>query len=99
MWIYTGLGQHRHKETKMETVEIVSGTYPTVQDVVVKIVTTTTRTETSEIEVNEDLVLKTIASLQQKKAEMGASIDAEIAVNQDLLDTIRSVDRSGAVTA
>jgi len=82
----------------METVEVVPGTYATTQDVMVKIVTTTTQIQTNETQVSESLVLATIVSLRSKRAEMEASIDAEIAINQALLDKVRSADRSGAVT-
>lgn len=82
----------------METVEVVPGTYATTQDVMVKIVTTTTQIQTNETQVSESLILATIVSLRSKRAEMEASIDAEIAINQALLDKVRSADRSGAVT-
>ncbi|MCX6232116.1 MAG: hypothetical protein NTZ33_11285 [Bacteroidetes bacterium] len=81
----------------METILIKEGDYTNVKDVIITI-------ENSEFvekkviqEASENNILATIESLNQRKAEAIADIDAEIAINEAMLTKIRSIDRTSAI--
>lgn len=81
----------------METTKIIDGDYKEIKDVVVQITTEKTEVKIDIVETNEDLLLKTIDVLNAKKVQVIANIDAEIAINQKMLDTIIKIDRQSAV--
>ena len=74
-----------------ETHEIIAGNYEHVEDVQVRF-TIVTPVETSQTYSEQD-VLNTIASLEQRKVEAIAAIDAEIEVNNQMLLKIRAIER------
>lgn len=74
----------------MERYEIIDNGATDEKDVMVKFI------ETVEIEkpaYSENQVLSTIASLEQRKLDAIASIDAEIEVNNQMLLKIRAIER------
>jgi len=75
---------------------IKDGDYTKEAEVIVK--WTETKETSKEIEVSEEMILNTIDALNERKASMVALIDAEIAINNDMLTQIRTVDRKSAVT-
>jgi prolyl-tRNA editing enzyme YbaK/EbsC (Cys-tRNA(Pro) deacylase) len=77
---------------------IKEGDYKTEQEVVVNMTETTTKEIVNSFDVSEELILKTIEVLNQRKKDAIALIDAEIAINNDMLTKIRTVDRKAAVT-
>ena len=77
---------------------IKEGDYKTEQEVVVNMTETTTKEIVNSFDVSEELILKTIEVLNQRKKDAVARIDAEIAINNDMLTKIRTVDRKAAVT-
>lgn len=81
----------------MTTVKVKEGNYADELSVVVIVTEEVQTTVTTNIEISEDLVLKTIASLEEKKQEYSNQVDAEILTNRELLVKIRSVDRSKSV--
>ena len=79
-----------------ETHEIIAGNYEHVEDVQVRF-TIVTPVETSQTYSEQD-VLNTIASLEQRKVEAIAAIDAEIEVNNQMLLKIRAIERPINIT-
>jgi hypothetical protein len=77
---------------------IKEGDYKSEKEVVVNMTETTTKEVVNSFDVSEELILKTIEVLNQRKADAIAGIDAEIAINNDMLTKIRTVDRKAAVT-
>jgi hypothetical protein len=79
-----------------ETHEIIAGNYGHIEDVQVKF-TIVTPVETSQTYSEQD-VLNTIASLEQQKIEFCAAKDQEIAINNQMLLKIRSIERPLNIT-
>jgi len=79
-----------------ETHEIIAGNYEHVEYVQVKF-TIVTPVETSQTYSEQD-VLNTIASLEQQKIEFCAAKDQEIAINNQMLLKIRSIERPLNIT-
>ena len=77
------------------SLEIKTGDYTNEKEVVVKI--TETKELVKEYEVSEQQVLDTIVALEARKADAIAKIDEEIAINNEMLNKVRSVDRKSAV--
>ena len=75
---------------------IKNGDYTKEAEVLVEI--KTTETKENIVSVNEEMILKTIEALNERKTQAIALIDSEIAINNDMLTQIRSVDRKSAVT-
>ena len=75
-----------------ETYEIIQGEYPDIKDVRVKF-TTIVEVPSEETFCEQD-ILNTIASLEQRKIEAIAAIDAEIEINEQMLSKIRAIDRT-----
>ena len=79
-----------------EVYEIVPGTYNNEQEVQVKFTKTV---EQDEVRVySEQDVLNTIAYLEQQKDEFCATKDTEIALNNQMLAKIRTIDRTNNIT-
>ena len=78
------------------SLEIKTGDYTNEKEVVVKIVET--KELVKEYEVSEQQILDTIAALEERKANCIAKIDEEIAINNEMLNKVRSVDRKSAVS-
>ena len=79
----------------MERYEIINNGATDIKDVMVKFI------ETVEIEkpaYSENQVLNTIASLEQRKLDAIATIDAEIEVNNQMLLKIRAIERPINIT-
>ena len=75
----------------MDLIKIVDGKYKSEEKVIVEI--TTTKTEEQKVKQSDDIILKTIAYLQEKKILIAAQIDAEIAENNAMLTEIKKLDR------
>ena len=76
---------------------IKDGTYTKVEDVIVIITNTEVITTTTSNEASETIILNTISELQQRLLEYTNSINAEIATNTDMLNQIRSLNRTIAI--
>ena len=75
----------------MDEIRVKEGKYKSEEKVIVEI--TTTETKEKKTEQSEEILLKTIDYLTEKKTKLIAQIDAEIAENQAMLDEIKKLDR------
>lgn len=78
--------------------KIKEGNYASIENVVVVITETETITNKKEVEVSESTILATIAQLNERKANLLVEVNAEIALNNEMLTIVRSVNRANSIT-
>lgn len=77
-----------------QTYELKQGEYESKEKALVEIVMPV---EPARITVTEENILKTIETLEEKKIQTIASIDAEIQINQTMLEGVREANKNATI--